>query len=624
MSLGNTLQIAVSGLQTAQRALQVTANNLANATSPGYSRKLHIQEALVLDGQGRGARALAEQRVVDAFLTAELRARDGQLGRSATVQEFADRAQSLLFGVPGDERSGLLGPLNELARALESLANDPDQPGLRAAVVGAADAFARAVRRGAEAIQALRQEADRRIGALVERINADLATLHEIDRTIRERGETPELADQRDRTLRELARKLDISTYRLDDGRLGLVLRGGQGLFEGRPRVLVYDPAPVVDAGTIFGPISLYAASDIDPATGKPLAGAQGEVVVTGGLRAELPPELRTGTPADEALIVRSPLRSGELQGLLEVRDRLLPELADQLDELARIAAFAVNAAHNGAVAWPPPSTLVGTRSEDGTFDAATRSGTAWLAVVDRATGTVAHTIAIDVTADFATLVADLDTALTGYGNATVDAQGRLALSLSSGFGLALSEGDSAIIVTDALGHSWVYGFSHYFGLNDLFVSEAGRPSLLSVHQTLRSDPARLATAKLDVVPGPPPSAVLGGPGDPRGVQALAAAFQREIDTVPRGRLSNVRATLGGYAADLVATHAATTRDAERAVETDRALVSELETRWSAVSGVNADEELSRLVLYQQAYTVAARIVQITDRLFDELLAIAR
>lgn len=39
---------------------------------------------------------------------------------------------------------------------------------------------------------------------------------------------------------------------------------------------------------------------------------------------------------------------------------------------------------------------------------------------------------------------------------------------------------------------------------------------------------------------------------------------------------------------------------------------------------MNLDEELSRLVLYQQAYTVSARIVQITDRLFDELLAIAR
>jgi flagellar hook-associated protein FlgK len=36
------------------------------------------------------------------------------------------------------------------------------------------------------------------------------------------------------------------------------------------------------------------------------------------------------------------------------------------------------------------------------------------------------------------------------------------------------------------------------------------------------------------------------------------------------------------------------------------------------------DEELARLVLYQQAYSVAARIVRITDELFDELLSIKR
>ncbi|MCX7628944.1 MAG: flagellar basal body protein [Geminicoccaceae bacterium] len=624
MTLGTTLQIAVSGLRTAQRALQVTANNVANVSTPGYARKLHAQEPLVLAGEGRGARALVERRVVDEFLATELRMREGRLGRSAVIEEFADRAQSLVFGTPGDTSSGIAGRLHELARALQALANDPDEPALRAAVVGAAESFARTVARSAEAIQALRRDADRRIDALVDAINEDLRALHELERETLRGGETPELADRRDRILRELNRKIDISTYRLDEGRLGILAGGGRPLLEAGPRVLVYEPPPVVEAGTIFGPIEIYAARDIDPATGEPSPGAKGAVLVTGGLRAELPPELATGTPADVALIIRSPLRSGELQGLLEVRDRLLPELADRLDELARIAAFALNAAHNAATAWPPPQSLVGTRREDGTFDAATRSGTAWLAVVDRASGAVLHTIAVDVAADFATLVSDLDTALAGYGDAAVDAQGRLRIALSAGYGIALSEGDSAISFTDAPGHDWTYGFAHYFGLNDLLVSEPGRPSRMGVHETLRADPGRLATARLAVDPGPPPSAALGGPGDPRGVQGLVAAFQREIETVARGRLSAVRTTVGGYAADLVAAHAAATREAEAEAGADRALVTELETRWSAVSGVNLDEELSRLVLYQQAYTVSARIVEITDRLFDELLAIAR
>ena len=55
----------------------------------------------------------------------------------------------------------------------------------------------------------------------------------------------------------------------------------------------------------------------------------------------------------------------------------------------------------------------------------------------------------------------------------------------------------------------------------------------------------------------------------------------------------------------------------------DRALADDLAIRRAEVSGVNLDEELSRLVLYQQAYSVSARLISITNELFDDLLAIA-
>ena len=55
----------------------------------------------------------------------------------------------------------------------------------------------------------------------------------------------------------------------------------------------------------------------------------------------------------------------------------------------------------------------------------------------------------------------------------------------------------------------------------------------------------------------------------------------------------------------------------------DRALAEDLSARRAEVSGVNLDEELSRLVLYQQAYSVSARLISITNELFDDLLSIA-
>ena len=53
-------------------------------------------------------------------------------------------------------------------------------------------------------------------------------------------------------------------------------------------------------------------------------------------------------------------------------------------------------------------------------------------------------------------------------------------------------------------------------------------------------------------------------------------------------------------------------------------LSEELANRQGAVGGVNLDEELSNLVIYQQAYTVAARVITITNELFGELINIGR
>ena len=54
MSLTATLANALSGLKVAQRALSVTANNVANANTQGYSRKVLSQEAVIIGSRGAG------------------------------------------------------------------------------------------------------------------------------------------------------------------------------------------------------------------------------------------------------------------------------------------------------------------------------------------------------------------------------------------------------------------------------------------------------------------------------------------------------------------------------------------------------------------------------------------
>ena len=49
-----------------------------------------------------------------------------------------------------------------------------------------------------------------------------------------------------------------------------------------------------------------------------------------------------------------------------------------------------------------------------------------------------------------------------------------------------------------------------------------------------------------------------------------------------------------------------------------------LETQFGSLSGVNLDEELSQLVILQNAYAASARVTTTVSQLFDELLQIAR
>lgn len=624
MSLNAVLANALSGLAVAQNALAVTSNNVANANTEGYSRQVAPQEAVVLAGRGAGARSLPTTRVVDDLLMARARDQASRVGRSDTLDTIHQQIQDRILGAPGDASQGLSARLTDLATAAEALAAGPDEAGLAAGLLGAAEDLARRISGAGREVQAMRREADGRIADTLTTANATLARLADINEALTRNGATPGLLDSRDRLLDDLAQQLDVSVTFGRQGVATIYARGGTALLDGGLRQLVYAPATEVGQATNFGAIRIFDAEDIDEATGRPLAGTVGDVLVSGGVRAALPGELLGDAVPDAVQQIVSPLRAGRLQGLLEARDRLLPDLADELGELADLTRFALNAAHNSANPNPPATSLAGTRSDTGAFAGAARNGTAYLAVIDRSSGAAATTIAIDVAgaADASALAASLSAGLGSYGSAAIDGAGRLVISAAGNHALAVSEGDSAITATDAQGHARAQGFSHFFGLNDLLLVDPGGPTELRVRADLAADSRLVSRSMLDVDGGPPPLGRLGGAGDNRGAQALAAAFESTTAAVPRGELPGGSFKLADYAAELVAVRAGAAERASADSALDQSLLDDLDLRRSEVSGVNLDEELSRLVLFQEAYSVSARLLAITDQLFDDLLAV--
>jgi flagellar hook-associated protein 1 FlgK len=625
MSLTAALNTALSGLTLAQRALGVTAHNITNAGTDGYARKALEPQTRVVAGQGRGVFDTGPARALDQYLAAELRLQQGRLAADRKVADAWDQAQALIFGTPGDSEAGLTPALERLRRSLEGLANTPERAAQRLAVIGAVgDLFARLADSQA-LVHRLRADRDQELAVAVGSVNAALTALDQINAAVSRYGPTADLLDQRDRLIGNIAREMDVHVQVHDNGTVELHGPGGAPLLDGAPRVVVYRPASNVGPTSSFSAIAVYRPDQLDPSTGLPFPGETGAVLVSGGVRAALTPELMGDSVPDADQVITSHITTGRIAGLLGARDDALPRLADMLGEISLLATHVLNAAHNAAVAVPPPNRLVGTRTDLAGWSPTENAGTAYLAVIDRVTNTTLATVAIDVTvASVGDVITQLNAGLGALGTASLNGDGALQIDLvNPAHGLAVAEGDSVVAFADPTGRDRPVGFAHAFGLNDLIARDAttGR---LAVRADIAADPARLATARLDVDPGPPPVAVLGGAGDNRGAQALAAALDRPAAVIARGGLPAGNATLGDYVADVTAQAARAAASAQERSAAQGALVDALALRHGAVAGVNLDEELARLLQYQQAYAVAARLISVTDELLDELIGIAR
>ncbi|KJE34514.1 hypothetical protein UF64_15795 [Thalassospira sp. HJ] len=109
--------------------------------------------------------------------------------------------------------------------------------------------------------------------------------------------------------------------------------------------------------------------------------------------------------------------------------------------------------------------------------------------------------------------------------------------------------------------------------------------------------------------------------GDNSAANAISNAFERtDIDFEATDGLSGERTSLTDYAAGIVATAATKASVAESSFDFQDNLVIDLSTRIQNEAGVNLDEEMSDLVIFQRAYTATAQVISTVDEMFDALL----
>jgi len=298
------MSVALQSLLVQQGALQVTANNIANANTPGYSREVPILEESppILSGNtmvGTGVTLKSVQSVRDNILDLRIDQETSQQSSLNSYVASMNQVQALFNETQG---TGLQTYLSNFFNSFQSLATDPTNSSLRQGVIVAGQDLAGAFSQTSQNLATLQQGLDQSVTQTVHQVNqltAQVANLNQQIQEVSNAGDNPgSLEDQRDEALNNLSGLIDTAVVYSNNGSVSVTTTNGTLLVSGNQS----------DALT----------TQVNSATGMHDVYGQGTDVT-------------------------SSIAGGQLQGLISARDDSIPSTQSSIDNLAAGLISAAN-----------------------------------------------------------------------------------------------------------------------------------------------------------------------------------------------------------------------------------------------------------------------------------------
>lgn len=299
------LSIGFSGLNASQIALNISAQNIANVNTIGYSR----QEAMMgsLSGFGRmdngmGVEVTGVRRITDDYLVSQHWRSRSATGSSYAFHQYINTTEQLL----GSESMNITKGLDSFFASLSAALDSPETPAQRSQIVSSAGALANRFGQLNESLLTQEKQIDDQLGSTITQVNSYLKQVAELNTQIGEQASkgvnTSALEDSREQIVRELSTFMEVRVNRQSDGSFSLSLPQGQ------PLVLAGSSSTLSLAGDTlslsFGPQSFEV------------------------------PKLQGGT----------------LAGVLEYRTTVLRPLRDELNQIAKKLADDFNAKQGAGI----------------------------------------------------------------------------------------------------------------------------------------------------------------------------------------------------------------------------------------------------------------------------------
>ncbi len=235
MSIFGTLTIGKQALLAQARAIQVSANNIANVNTPGYTRQRPVFVAVPPVAArggvpiGGGVRLSDVQRIADAALDAQLQHERQELSFHTGIEAGLGRLEGIFQELEG---TGITGTMAVFFANLSDLASNPQELSTRNQVVESALTLAELIRNTDRRLHQLQVEANQQIAQLANDVNELAANIAQLNRQIFEQevggGATASaLRDEREQLLTALGETIDFTSFERDDGQVSVFVGGG-------------------------------------------------------------------------------------------------------------------------------------------------------------------------------------------------------------------------------------------------------------------------------------------------------------------------------------------------------------------------------------------------------------
>jgi flagellar hook-associated protein 1 FlgK len=623
MSLGSALATAMAGLRANQAALSITSSNIANAQTPGYVSESTNQVEVLTGDTGASVSVTGVNRQLNQYIQTQLRT---ETSGGAYADQMANVLTQLqtVYGTPGQAGS-LETAYSNFKTAVQALSTTSGSSSSQITAVTAAQNLAQQLNATTQGIQTLRTNAEQDIGISVGQANAAMTKIAQLNTQLQGMNPTDPTAatlmDQRDQAINQLSQLMDIRVSNTGNNQTSVYTSNGVELVGTQASTLTFNSQGTLNANSQW--------------SSNPATSSAGTLTI----------KLANGATLD--MIANNSISSGQIAADLTLRDKTLVQAQTQVDQMAASISSALSDKTTAGTA--APATLAPKAGFDLDLSNVLPGNTVNLTYTDVATNTQhnvtivrvddpaalplsntgsapnSQVIGVNFTGGMASVVSQLNTALGGANLQFSNPSGSTLRAVDSGTGATTVNTASVTTTASSLANGntqlplFTDASSLYTGTITSTGSQlTGYAGRITVNAAVLADPSKLTVYNTS----PATQAGDTARSDFLYNQLTSGTFTYSPKTGLGSTATPFKGTLTSYMQQFLSVQANASTSATQLQQGQNVVVSALQQKMNATSGVNIDTEMANLISLQNNYAANAHLMSVVQTMMTSLMQV--